>query len=286
VGLRGCGVFEERSFLHLDKVMRGEYEGRQVGDDMNHPKPASGRERMRGLSIAAAALMTLVCTAPAQVVLHAGDEWIYTFPTVSAFPIIETLPFTFGPPQNIFYFAIDPASLATNSELRYEIVAGGLYEGSPAEGCYSVTAATGATLRASSPSAVSISLSGDVWISVFYPGGIRFRMLSGAATITNVTMDARIPHPGPGGARYDAHHRLSFSPAAGPVLKVTRSGLAQVRLNWPSNFPNYMIEMATNVPSPPCEWKRLTNTPAMNGGEWYLELDGLGATTFFRLRRR
>jgi hypothetical protein len=216
--------------------------------------------------------------------LRPGDTWIYTFPSVAAFPIVETRPFTFGPAQQTFSFAIDPASFQTGSQLRYEIVGGGLYEDACC--CFDVGPLASAVLTSSPPSSASLSYSGVAWLDIFYPGGIRFTMISGSLIITNITLEARIPHPGPSGSRSDSHHLLSFSPVPAPLLQITGLDTFQARVSWPSSATAYILEFAINLPASPCGWQRATNSPVVLGNHNALDFDSSKGARFFRLRRR
>ena len=239
---------------------------------------------MNAKATTTAFLLGVCMQASSQLVLRSGESWTYTFPSLAALPVVETLPFTFGPPQQTFSFAVDPASFQTGSQLRYEIVGGGLYEDACC--CFGVGPLASAVLTSPPPTRVSLSYSGVAWLDTFYPGGIRVTMLSGSLVITDVTLEARIPHPGPGGSRSDSHHLLSFSPVPGPPLQIASLDPFQARVSWPSNAAAYVLEYATNWPASPCGWQRVTNSPAVLGDRNVLGFDFVGGAKYFRLRHR
>ena len=89
---------------------------------------------------------------------------------------------------------------------------------------------------------------------------------------------------GTGGA-YEAHDILSWSLtlAPGPLLSITRLGSSQVRISWPTSAPGYNLETATSLPA--SAWTTVTDSPAVVGDSFLLDLDSTAAAGFFRLRK-
>ena len=87
------------------------------------------------------------------------------------------------------------------------------------------------------------------------------------------------------GAAYEAHDILSWSLtlAPGPLLSITRLGSSQVRISWPTSAPGYNLETATSLPA--SAWTTVTDSPAVVGDSFLLDLDSTAAAGFFRLRK-
>jgi hypothetical protein len=237
------------------------------------------------LTALSAFVLSLGCAAYGQVMLRSGQSWTYTFPSNAAFPQIESLPFFFGPPQLRMSFAVDPSLFESNSQLRFEIIAGGKY--TDQMGDWWITPVASAVVTSVPPVTATLNYSGLAWLDTFSPGGIRFTALTGSVLITNVVLEAWIPHPGPGGTGATSHRRLAFVPQPAPMLHAVRSGANQVRITWPTNAFEYSLEQTANLPQAnPWLWTVVTNAGQVVGAEFSIDLDLTDPPVFFRLRKR
>lgn len=181
--------------------------------------------------------------------------------------------------------AIEPSSFAANTELRLEIVAGGKYIDQAAD--WPIGSVASATVSSVPPYVASLSYLGVAWLDTFSPGGIRFTVVSGSVLITNVVLDALFPHPGPGGNRVTSHRLLTFAPQPGPHLSSTSLGANRARFTWPTNAVGYSLEHTTSLPAVnPWLWVPMTNSAAVVGAEFAVDLELTNGPGFFRLRRR
>ena len=214
----------------------------------------------------------------AQLTLESGQSWTYTFYTGDELALVGQLPFT-GIQTYSVTLGIHPGSFESGSQLRCEIVRGGVYAwgaGSP-----SVTPVTTSTISNVPPDTVSLSCSCLAWLQPDGPGGVRFTMLSGAVTIDTMTLEARVPYSG--SPRHDHLLSATMAPVPGPRLGIRVLSPSQTRLTWPTNAIGYRLESAATLP--PSSWTTVTNTPSVSGGDYAVNVERTGSQRCFRLRK-
>jgi len=72
---------------------------------------------------------------------------------------------------------------------------------------------------------------------------------------------------------------FSVPPPRLPLNIATAGG--QVQLSWPTNPPGYVLESSADLPSP--GWSVVTNTPAVSGPDFTVNVDLASGQKFFRL---
>lgn len=76
---------------------------------------------------------------------------------------------------------------------------------------------------------------------------------------------------------------LPFSASVGPKLDMAPAGQQQVRITWPTNAADYLLECATNLPA--TVWNTVTNTPAVISNQFAVVVDTTAGAKFYRLRK-
>ena len=69
-----------------------------------------------------------------------------------------------------------------------------------------------------------------------------------------------------------------------PQLKVTILSAQEIRLSWPSDFSNYLLESAPGLKGATV-WTRVSATPKVEGSEWVVRVTAGNAIQFYRLRQ-
>lgn len=68
-----------------------------------------------------------------------------------------------------------------------------------------------------------------------------------------------------------------------PFLGILPLSGTSVQLSWPTTAAGYSLESATNIP--PTLWSPVTNSVAINGDLFAVQLEAIGSRQFFRLRK-
>jgi hypothetical protein len=129
---------------------------------------------MTALILIRVALLATILPASAQLVLQEGETWVYSFDSL---PLTGRTNAFLTSPQGMFAFAVDGSTLQSGSRLAYD-----LFETSPAE-----TPFLSGTLQGGDQPFVFASSPG-AWQDE--QGAIRFRMVSGSATVDLVALEA------------------------------------------------------------------------------------------------
>lgn len=69
-----------------------------------------------------------------------------------------------------------------------------------------------------------------------------------------------------------------------PQLKVTILSAQEIRLSWPSDFSDYLLESAPGLKGATV-WTRVSATPKVEGSEWVVRVTAGNAIQFYRLRQ-
>lgn len=68
-----------------------------------------------------------------------------------------------------------------------------------------------------------------------------------------------------------------------PALDIVSLGSGSLQIAWPTNAPGYTLEYATSLPAQ--VWNTVTNSVAINGDLFTVELESTAAKCFYRLRK-
>jgi hypothetical protein len=172
-----------------------------------------------------------------QLLLSPGDQWTYQF---------EILPRTgstnsfLASPGGSLEFTVDGNSLQNGDSLTYEMFESNTNEAPICSG--TMTLGSSLTLACNVPGA---------WQQLH--GAIRFTMVAGSVTVDTVRLQAIVS--GPSLSSYEVYSS-SFVPVW-PRLSIARVGSAAAQITWATNFTDYRLEYATNLPV--TVWNRVTN---------------------------
>ncbi len=198
-----------------------------------------------------------------QLLLNPGDQWTYLF---DALPRTGSTNAFLATPGGSFEFTVDGSTLQDGDSLIYEMFESSTNEAPVCSG--TMTARSPLTLACDAPGA---------WQQL--RGAIRFRMVAGSVTVVSVRLRAIVS--GPSLSSYDVYSS-GFIPG-GPRLSISRVGSAAAQIGWLTNFTDYGLEYATNLPA--TVWNPVTTEVATNGDHLSVTVETDPAQRFYRLSK-
>ena len=199
-----------------------------------------------------------------QLLLKPGDQWTYQF---DALPRTGSTNAFLAYPGGSFEFTMDDSTLQDGDLLVYEMFESTTNEAPICSG----TAPLGSSLT------FACYVPG-AWQQLH--GAIRFSMVAGSVTVDRVSLQAIVS--GPSLSSYEVYSS-SFVPAW-PRLSIARVGSATAQITWATNFTDYGLEYATNLPA--TVWNPVTSEVATNGDRLSVTVDTDAAQRVYRLRNR
>jgi hypothetical protein len=198
-----------------------------------------------------------------QLLLNPGDQWTYPFDVL---PRTGSTNAFIATPGGSFEFTVDGSTLQDGDSLLYEMFENNTNEAPICTG--SVTLGSSPTPACSAPGA---------WQQLH--GAIRFTMVTGSVTVASVRLEAIVS--GPSLSSYEVYSS-SFVPAW-PRLSIARVGSATAQITWATNFADYGLEYATNLPV--TVWNPVTNRVTTAGDRLSVTVDTDAAQRVYRLRK-
>jgi hypothetical protein len=77
---------------------------------------------------------------------------------------------------------------------------------------------------------------------------------------------------------------LTYAIGTQPTLTIARTALADVILQWPTNYTGFMVESVPGV-DVSSMWQPITNVVTVNGAGFSVSVNATDTTRFFRLHR-
>ena len=198
-----------------------------------------------------------------QLLLNPGDQWTYQF---DALPRTGSTNAFIATPGGTFEFTVDGSTLQDGDSLIYQMFESSTNEAPICSG----------TMTLASPSTLACDVPG-AWQQQH--GAIRFQMVAGSVTVVSVKLQAIVS--GPSLSSYDVYSS-GFVPG-GPRLSISRVGSAAAQISWLTNFTDYGLEYATNLPA--TVWNPVTTEVATNGDRLSVTVDTDAAQRVYRLHK-
>ncbi len=210
-----------------------------------------------------AVLLAVSFCGEGQLLLNPGDQWTYQFEVL---PRTGTTNAFLASPGGLFEFTVDGSTLQEGDSLVYEMFENSTNDPPLCSG----------TVTPGSPLTNDCQAAG-AWQQLH--GVVRFRMAAGSMTVDSVRLQAIVS--GPSLSSYDVYSS-SFVPAR-PRLSIARSGGAAAQISWATNFNDYGLEYATNLPV--TVWNPVTNSVTTNGDRLSVTIATDAALRIYRLRQ-
>jgi hypothetical protein len=198
-----------------------------------------------------------------QLLLNPGDQWTYQ---CDVLPRTGSTNSFLASPGGSFEFTVDGSTLQDGDSLIYEMFENNTNEAPLCSG--TMTSRSSLTLACNAPGA---------WQQLH--GAIRFKMVAGSVTVDRVSLQAIVS--GPSLSSYDVYSS-SFVPMW-PRLSIVRVGSAAAQITWATNFTDYGLEYATNLPV--TVWNPITNRVTTTGDRLSVTVDTDAAQRVYRLRK-
>jgi hypothetical protein len=198
-----------------------------------------------------------------QLLLNPGDQWTCQFDVL---PRTGSTNAFLATPGGSFEFTMDGSTLQEGDSLLYEMFESTTNEPPICSG----TAPLGSSLTFA-------CYAPGAWQQ--QRGAIRFTMVTGSVTVDSVRLQAIVS--GPSLSSYEVYS-TDFVPAW-PRLSIARVGSATAQITWATNFTDYGLEYATNLPA--TVWAPVTNRVTTNGDILSVTIDRDAAQRLYRLRK-
>jgi hypothetical protein len=79
----------------------------------------------------------------------------------------------------------------------------------------------------------------------------------------------------------DITYAIGIAP---PTLTISKTSLADVFLQWPTNYVGFALESTLSL-SVPIAWSSITNEVSISGEKFGVRINSVEAAQFFRLRK-
>jgi hypothetical protein len=198
-----------------------------------------------------------------QLLLNPGDQWTCQFDTL---PRTGSTNAFVASPGGSFEFTVDGSTLQDGDSLIYEMFENDTNQPPICSG----------TMTSRSPLTLGCDV-GGAWQQL--RGAIRFRMIAGSVTVASVRLQAIVS--GPSLSSYDVYSS-GFIPG-GPRLSISRVGSAAAQITWLTNFTDFALEYATNLPA--TAWNPVAPQMTTNGDRFSVTVETDGTQRVYRLHK-